>query len=76
MSRTHRIILHILLSVLAWKIVDQWIVEVALWKFILIEILIACFELFATFVANKADGKSTNLFEENDMFQPPKQAEE
>lgn len=76
MNKLHRIIIAILLSILAWQIANQLIVEITFWQFILVEILIAAFELFSIFVKNKAEGKPTTFFIKNEAIQPDKTGED
>lgn len=75
-SKPKKLILAVMMSLLAWTVVNTLIIEIAFWQFFLIEILIAVFQIIAKLALNKAEGKPLLSERKNDYVQPPKEAGE
>jgi hypothetical protein len=52
-KRIHNIALSILFSALVWTIVDTFLIAIAFWQFVIIEIIIGIGEVFSNFVRKK-----------------------
>jgi hypothetical protein len=52
-KRMHSIAISILLSALAWTLVDAFLIAITFWQFVIIEIIIGIGEVFSTFVKRK-----------------------
>jgi len=72
----HKIIISILMSILIWRIVCITIIEISLFNFILIEIVIAIGEFFTKFGLAKAEGKPTDFKTKEDILHPSNKAGE
>ena len=75
-SKPKKLILAVMMSLLAWTVVNTLIIEIAFWQFFLIEILIAVFQIIAKLALNKAEDKPLLSERKNDYVQPPKEAGE
>jgi len=53
-NRTHRIILSILLSMLAWCAIRFFIVEISIFQYLFIEIIVGIGHFFTNFIRQKA----------------------
>lgn len=73
-SKPQKLILAVLMSVLAWTVVNTFIIEIAFWQFFLIEIIIAIFQIIVKLAMNKAEGKPLLSERKNDYVRPPKEA--
>ena len=61
----HRIMIPLGLSVVAWQVTCVLLIQMSFLQFFSIEILIAFFKIFSTFVTDKKEGKS-KIFEDGD----------
>lgn len=75
-SKPQKLILAVLMSALAWTIVNTFIIKIAFWQFFLIEIVIAVFQIIVKLAMNKVEGKPLLSERKNDYVQPPKEAGE
>lgn len=75
MTKVQKLILAIMLSALAWTITTLLIIEIPFWKFVLLEFLIAIFQIIAKLAMNKAEGKPLLSERKNDFVQPVNQDE-
>jgi hypothetical protein len=64
------------MSLLVWQIVNQFIVEISLFSFILVEILIAISEILVKFVVTNAEGNPPSFKRQDDMIHPGNKAGE
>ena len=52
-KKIHSIAISILLSAVAWTVVDAFLIAITFWQFVIIEIIIGIGELFSIFVKKK-----------------------
>ena len=53
-NRTHRILLSVMLSMLAWCAIRFFVVEINFFQYLLIEIIVGIGHFFTTFIRQKA----------------------
>jgi hypothetical protein len=47
----------LILSLLAWKLIDTYVISISIWKYFAIEFLLTAFHSFASFAIKKIEEK-------------------